>query len=115
MDADLSPHPTPEVLNAYGLGRLDEALAEAVARHLEDCPECRQRVAEAAPDTFLDRLRDAQARPEPPSPGEGEPTFDSLTTGDSPIVSDDTQTGVGDGPDGARLQPGTRVGYFGDY
>ena len=31
------------------------------------------------------------------------------------MVSDDTRTAVEDGPDGAGLQPGTRVGYFGDY
>jgi WD40 repeat protein/tetratricopeptide (TPR) repeat protein len=115
MDHHPSAHPTPETLEAYGLGRLEEALAEAVVGHLEDCPECRQRVAEAAPDTFLDQLRDAQARSEVPPPGESEPTFDSAATGGSPMVSDDIQTADGDGPDGVGLQPGTRIGYFGDY
>ena len=47
MDAHPSPHPTAETLESYGLGTLDDALAEEVARHLEDCPACRRRVAEA--------------------------------------------------------------------
>ena len=69
MDAQPSSHPTPETLRAYGLGQLDEELAATIARHLEACPECRRRVAEAAPDTFLDRLRDAQAGPAIPRIG----------------------------------------------
>ena len=64
MYAHSSPHPTAETLEAYGAGKLDDVLAEAVAGHLEDCPECRRRVAEMAPDTFLGRLRDAGVRPE---------------------------------------------------
>ncbi len=73
MDAHPSPHPDAETLQAYALGMLDDARTEAVAVHLEDCPECRRRVAEAAPDTFLDRLRAAQATPEPPRPDEANP------------------------------------------
>jgi len=61
MDVLHSTHPTAESLRAYSLGRLDEASAEAVGRHLEQCPECRRLVAEMAPDTFLDRLRGVQA------------------------------------------------------
>ncbi len=73
MNANPSPHPAAEILDAYALGTLDDAQAEAVAQHLEDCPECRRRAAEAAPDTFLDRLRQAQASPETPASGEGDP------------------------------------------
>ena len=73
MDAHPSPHPTAETLEAYGLGTLDDALAEEVARHLEDCPACRRHVAEAAPDSFLGRLQAAQVRLETSAPAEGNP------------------------------------------
>ena len=36
-------------------------LAEAVNTHLEQCPDCRKRVAEMSADSFLGRVRDAQA------------------------------------------------------
>ena len=57
MDAT---HPTDQTLRSYGLGKLDEASAEAVNTHLEQCPDCRARVAEMSSDRFLDRVRDAQ-------------------------------------------------------
>ena len=168
MDAQPSSHPTAEALESYGLGTLDDARAEDVARHLEDCPACRRRVAEAAPDSFLGRLQAAQIRPETSAPTESnpphgpqmdpertagnpaavpepsaadpgvaavptvglpsrpsgprperavaeEPTLDPVATGESPLVSDDTHTGIDDGSTAASLQPGTRIGYFGDY
>ena len=46
MDAGPSTHPTPETLQAYGLGKLDDASAEVVSKHLEDCPDCRRQVTE---------------------------------------------------------------------
>ena len=63
MDAS-APHPTDRSLKAYGLGRLDDATAESVNTHLEGCPDCRRRVAEISSDSFLGRLRDANAGPE---------------------------------------------------
>jgi serine/threonine protein kinase len=60
MDAATSPHPTDQTLSAYGLGKLDDVSAEAVNKHLEQCPDCRRRVAEMSSDSFLDRVRDAQ-------------------------------------------------------
>ncbi len=63
MDAFHSTHPNAESLRAYSLGRLDDASALAVGRHIEQCPECRRLVAEMAPDTFLDKLRGVQAGP----------------------------------------------------
>src|SRR5262249_13342033 len=48
--------------------KLDEAAAESVNQHLESCPACRRRVAELSSDSFLDRLRDAQGRPESIAP-----------------------------------------------
>ena len=60
MDASSALHPTDQTLGSYGLGRLDDRSAEAVNKHLEECPDCRQRVAETSADSFLDRVRDAQ-------------------------------------------------------
>src|SRR4051812_41240648 len=54
-------HPSPDDLDAFGLGVLNDSSAEAVSRHLEECPKCRQ-AAEAEPgDGLLDRLRAAHA------------------------------------------------------
>jgi hypothetical protein len=77
MDSFHSAHPTAETLRGYSLGELDDASADAVARHLEQCPECERLVAEMAPDTFLNGLRRAQAAPETPAanaeiPGESQ-------------------------------------------
>ena len=53
-------HPTDQILSSYGLGKLDHGSAEAVNQHLEQCPDCRKRVAEMSADSFLGRIRDAQ-------------------------------------------------------
>jgi serine/threonine protein kinase len=60
MDTPSPLHPISQTLNAYGLGKLDDGSAEAVNKHLEQCPDCRKRVAELAADSFLERIRDAQ-------------------------------------------------------
>jgi PEGA domain len=67
MDAP-ALHPPDQTLCSYGLGKLDADAAESVNKHLESCPECRCRVAELSSDGFLGRLREAQARPDSPSP-----------------------------------------------
>ena len=59
MAAPANRHPTDETLRAYSLGQLDDILAEAVERHLEECPDCRGRAAVVSSDSFLERLRDA--------------------------------------------------------
>ena len=46
MDTDPSTHPSAETLEAYGLGKLDDASAEAVSKHLRDCTDCRSLVTE---------------------------------------------------------------------
>jgi serine/threonine protein kinase len=68
MDAHLALHPTDQTLSSYGLGKLDDGSAEAVNQHLEECPDCRKRVAELSADSFLERVRGAQARPDSPAP-----------------------------------------------
>ncbi len=60
MDARPTLHPTDPTLQAYGLGKLDDLLAETVDNHLEGCPDCRRRIAELTSDSFLGRVRDAR-------------------------------------------------------
>ena len=60
MDVVSSLHPTDQTLNSYGLGKLDDKLAEAVNEHLQQCLDCRKRVAGMSTDSFLERVRDAQ-------------------------------------------------------
>ena len=61
MNAPTSFHPSDQTLSSYGLGKLDDILADAVNRHLEGCPDCRRRVVAMSGDSFLGRIRDAQA------------------------------------------------------
>jgi hypothetical protein len=70
MDADSRRHPGEQALRAFGLGKLDDGSAEAINRHLEQCPECRSQVAEMSDDSFLGRLHDAQ---EPAMSESGQP------------------------------------------
>jgi serine/threonine protein kinase len=63
MGATDAVHPTDLMLQSYGLGKLDDALAESVNKHLEGCASCQHRVAEMSSDSFLGRLRDAQGQP----------------------------------------------------
>ena len=55
------PEPT-RPCSAYGLGKLDDASAESVSKHLEDCDSCQRRVAELSSDEFLGRLQNAQVK-----------------------------------------------------
>jgi anti-sigma factor RsiW len=64
MAAPATVHSTDQTLQSYGLGKLDDLLAEAVVKHLKECDSCRRRVAEVTSDSFVGRLRDAQDRPE---------------------------------------------------
>ena len=103
MDASGSSHPSDQTLRAYGVGKLYGSLAESVHSHLSDCGECRQRVAEMSADTFLDKLRDAQARPHSPPPVS--PSFAglSMTQGSprsiKPPPANSLPPGLADHPD----------------
>jgi WD40 repeat protein/serine/threonine protein kinase len=55
-------HPTPEELQAFGLGRLDEDAGARVFAHLEQCDDCRLLVA-SMPDDTLSALVRASATP----------------------------------------------------
>jgi serine/threonine protein kinase len=54
-------HPTDQMLRSYGLGKLDDTLAEWVDSHTASCPECKRKVAAMSSDSFVGRLRAAQA------------------------------------------------------
>jgi serine/threonine protein kinase len=62
MDATATLHPTDQTLQAYGLGKLDDASAESVTKHLEDCESCERRVAELSSDEFLERLQNTPVK-----------------------------------------------------
>jgi formylglycine-generating enzyme required for sulfatase activity/serine/threonine protein kinase len=68
MGAAAAVHPTDPTLQAYGLGKLDDASAESVNKHLESCPDCQRRVAEMSSDSFLGRLRQVQGQPDSTGP-----------------------------------------------
>lgn len=64
-------HPSPQMLSAFGLGRLPEAAAATVARNVDTCPACRQAVEGLPADSFLGKVRAAKpggtALPQPPA------------------------------------------------
>jgi formylglycine-generating enzyme required for sulfatase activity/serine/threonine protein kinase len=62
MAANLAIHPTAETLQGFGLGKLDDAKAQVVLRHLDSCPDCRKVVSSISGDSFLDRLKGAHAQ-----------------------------------------------------
>ena len=64
MGATAAVHPNDPILQAYSLGKLDDASAESVNQHLSSCSECQSRVAEMSSDSFLGGLRGARGGPE---------------------------------------------------
>jgi predicted Ser/Thr protein kinase len=69
MSAKLTTHPSNETLRALSLGKLAEADAQEVLRHLEICADCCQKAAALPGDSFLNRLRDVHGQKETPAPG----------------------------------------------
>src|SRR6516165_9382648 len=57
---DVVTHPSPQDLTAFGLGKLPERAAAAVAAHLETCAACRQAVADLPPDSFVGKVHAAR-------------------------------------------------------
>jgi serine/threonine protein kinase len=56
---DAATCPTPQELAAFGLGKLPEHAAAAVAAHLQSCDLCRNAVAAVSADSFLGKVRAA--------------------------------------------------------
>jgi hypothetical protein len=129
MDAGPSIHPTDETLRAYVFGELEDASAQVVSNHLEDCPDCRRQSIGMSPEGFLGFHRDAQKGYEPSSFGSPLPggAATEATVADGAVVAsasdpcmsstgqpDPTSAGL-DRQGETSLQSGTRIGYFGDY
>jgi serine/threonine protein kinase len=92
MDAHAKLHPTDHTLSSYGLGKLDDALAEAVNQHLEGCDSCQRRVAELSSDEFLGRLRQAGVMPDKAASG-WSPSAGSSTDGSArPVAPPSVET-----------------------
>ncbi len=102
MNAHPVSHPTDQTLCSYGLGKLDDGAANAVNRHLEQCPECRKRVAELSADTFLGRIRDAQQSTTSPLLSQSQPDgtpHDKGTKALAPPPPETLPPGLADHPD----------------
>jgi len=95
MEARATLHPTDQTLSYFGLGKLDDASAESVSKHLEQCPGCRKRVAEMPDDSFLGRFR-------------GAPVMDHLMSGPSEPGASQSVAGAGAPapPPASTLPPG---------
>ncbi|HEX3450929.1 MAG TPA: protein kinase [Isosphaeraceae bacterium] len=68
MGAAAPVHPNDQTIQSFGLGKLDDALAASIQRHLESCTDCRRRVAEVTSDSFLGRLSAAEGRADSSGP-----------------------------------------------
>jgi serine/threonine protein kinase len=79
MGATAAVHPTDPILQAFGLGKLDDVSSTSVSKHLEGCDRCQRRVAELSSDEFLGRLQKAQVKP------------DKATSGWSPSAASSTE------------------------
>jgi serine/threonine protein kinase len=69
MGATAAVHPPDEILQSFGLGKLDQFSSESVGKHLEACDSCQRRVAELSSDEFLGRLQQARDKPDLSPPG----------------------------------------------
>jgi hypothetical protein len=101
MNAPTSLHPTDQTLSSYGLGKLDDILAEAINTHLEQCPDCRKRVAEMSADSFLQRVRNAQA-PDKSTDAESQVFWSrslEKTGAATPVAANTLPPGLADHPD----------------
>jgi serine/threonine protein kinase len=86
MGATAAVHLADPILQAYGLGKLDDVSSASVSQHLERCDTCQQRVAELSSDEFLGRLQQAKVMPDRAASG-WSPSAGSSTEGISgPIV-----------------------------
>ena len=91
MGATAAVHPSDQTLSAYGLGKLDDASAETVSKHLEVCDSCQRRVAELSSDEFLGRLQNAQVKSD--QSADSWPLFDVSATQVRPRPSRSAPTG----------------------
>src|SRR5579862_6139313 len=63
-------HPSAQELNAFGQGKLSDAAATTIARHLETCLDCQEAVANLPPDAFVAKVKAAKASSSSLPPGQ---------------------------------------------
>jgi serine/threonine protein kinase len=69
MHAQQATHPSADTLQAFGLGKLtDSLLVDTVLRHVESCPECREKGTAICGDSFVQGLRRARENSDAPIP-----------------------------------------------
>jgi hypothetical protein len=93
-------HPAAAELEAFALGRLDETVLEAVARHLETCPECQGGVDRVPGDPFVTLLQSARMVPDTPP---AEPLQE--TQAGTPVPAADERTAAWSGTNGGTERP----------
>ena len=50
-------HPSPDILQAFGLGQLNPLEQAEIERHIASCDACCQALQEVPDDTLVERLR----------------------------------------------------------
>ena len=60
MQTQAPTHPSPSQLAEFAAGKMVDAQAEAVARHLDACGACSKIVHALPPDSLTGRLQEAQ-------------------------------------------------------
>ncbi|MFO0795856.1 MAG: protein kinase [Gemmataceae bacterium] len=107
-------HPPDGALRDFALGRLGDPDDAAVEAHLAECPDCLARATDPGPpDTLVELLAAAAARPDPTPAPDGGPTL-TLAAGDSPSrVPPRGFPGAGPGAtlDGPDAPPAVLVGH----
>lgn len=68
MGTPPATHPDAAILQAFGLGKLDDSSSGVLLAHLDLCADCRQVVASQSGDDFLERIRQAHSRSTTPAP-----------------------------------------------
>jgi anti-sigma factor RsiW len=71
-------HSTHQTLKSYASGKLEQAPAERVERHLLSCAACQRWAAEMTSDSFLGRLRNVQSQPYSSRRGVSPPAASSM-------------------------------------
>ncbi len=102
MGATDAVHPNEQTLQAYGLGKLDDASAQSVNQHLSSCAECQSRVVELSSDSFLNRLQGAQGSREMAATalqGDGSRTDGGTSVATAPTAAYTLPPGLAEHPD----------------
>ncbi len=97
MEAAAS-HPSSDDLSAFGLGELDEARTEAIARHLGGCVACREQVEKRSHDRPVAPLRDGSPPAAAGNTDLPETRSDAGLTSANPLPVADVPSGLADHP-----------------